>query len=83
MINKTLYVDQPCERCGSKKRINIIQKVTTPALINAAKIEYSQIICTNEVCQREFERKLLEKMQKDEALMLKRKQEKAARKVQS
>ncbi|OGE25287.1 hypothetical protein A3C26_04045 [Candidatus Daviesbacteria bacterium RIFCSPHIGHO2_02_FULL_39_12] len=80
---KTSYSDQPCERCGSKKAIIIIDKVITAVSARGAKIEYSQIVCTNIVCQKEFDSKLAEKIQKNEAIKLKRAEEKAARKAQS
>lgn len=79
---KTSYADQPCERCGSKKGIIIIQKVASTISIGA-KIEYSQLVCTNKKCQQEFDRKLLEKTQKNAEIQLKRAEEKAARKAQA
>ena len=83
MIGKVLYKDQPCERCGSKKSISNIHDVITPALIGSVKVGYSQIICTNHICQKEFERNLLEEMQKKEAIRLKREEDKTARKVRA
>ncbi|MBI2599603.1 hypothetical protein HYW43_01640 [Candidatus Daviesbacteria bacterium] len=80
---KTSYEDQPCERCGSKKSITIIQKVASSISPSGAKIEYSQIVCTNKACQQEFDRRLVEKTQKNEAIQLKRAEEKAARKAQA
>ncbi len=79
MNNKTSYLDQPCERCGSKKKLAKIRKASLPNLSGTSQIEYSQVICTNEACQKEFEFRLQEKTQKDEAIKLKREEAKAAR----
>lgn len=78
MISKTPYLDQPCERCGSKKTLINIKK-KSPTLTITMQIEYSQIICTNKACQKEFEDKLAEKRQKEELIRLKREENKAAR----
>lgn len=78
MISPISYADQPCERCGSKKSIVQKKKVKTSTFNEAAVVEYSQIICTNKACQMEWEAKLLEKMQKDNAVKLKRSERKAS-----
>lgn len=79
---KTSYSDQPCERCNSKKKIINVRKVKTSTFNQATVIEYSQIICTNKVCQTEFENRLLEKQEKDAAIKLKRAEHKARLQLQ-
>lgn len=76
MDGKLSYLEQPCERCGNKKNLIKIHKATLKNLSGVSKIEYSQIICTNAVCQKEFEKNLAEKASKAEAIKLKREKEK-------
>lgn len=78
MNPKLPYLDQPCERCGSKKALINIKK-KSPTLTITMQIEYSQIICTNKACQKEFEARLAEKREKEELIRLKREANKAAR----
>lgn len=79
MTNKTSYLNQPCERCGHKKNLSKIRKGSLSNLSGAVQIEYSQIICTNVICQKEFEGKLKEKQQKEELIRLKRAEHKNAK----
>lgn len=79
MINSVPYLEQPCERCGKKKKLSETGKESMPNLSNSVKIEYSQVICTDSLCQREFEEKLQEKALKELAIKLKREEAKAAR----
>ncbi len=60
------YLGQPCERCGSKKRIAKKWKEKVPTFNGSTTIEYTQIICTNKACQKEFNKKLLEESKKRE-----------------
>ena len=76
MISKPSYLDQPCERCGSKKTIIKVRKGRTQTLSGSAAIEYSQIVCTNNECQKQFEMKLEERIQKEELVRLKREENK-------
>lgn len=78
MIIKTPYLDQPCERCGSKKTLAKVRKARLTNLSGTSQIEYSQVICTKKVCQEEFEQRLQEKVEKDQAIKLKREEAKAA-----
>jgi hypothetical protein len=79
MNTKSLYIDQPCERCGSKKKLTKIRNESISNIGGASILEYSRIICTDSVCQAEFETKIEEKKQKDESIRLKREENKAAR----
>jgi len=76
MISKPSYLDQPCERCGNKKTIIKVRKGRTQTLSGSAAIEYSQIVCTNNECQKQFEMKLEERIQKEELVRLKREENK-------
>ena len=69
------YAEQPCARCGSKKRISKTWKKTVPIFNGTTELEYSLIICTNPVCQRAFEKKL-KKETKERAIMKQEKEEK-------
>lgn len=73
------YLDQPCERCGDKKILTKVRKTTLKNLSSVSEIEYSQINCTNKVCQKEFEVNLAEKIIKADAIKLKREEAKALR----
>lgn len=73
------YLNQPCERCGSKKVVTKVRKATLHNLSGTSKIEYSMITCTDKNCQKEFELNLAEKVMKDQAIKLKREEAKAAR----
>lgn len=73
------YLDQPCERCGSKKLLSKIHKTKIKNLSGVSEIEYSQITCSNAACQKSFEISLEERTLKAEAIKLKREEAKAAR----
>jgi hypothetical protein len=49
------YVDQPCERCGSKKHISKTWKEVLQNSLGTSMIEVSQITCTNKACQALFD----------------------------
>jgi len=53
--NTPSYLNQPCNRCGSKKRIakTWTQEITT--YTRTQQIEHTLILCTNEVCQADFD----------------------------
>ncbi|HVZ11672.1 MAG TPA: hypothetical protein VG965_01455 [Patescibacteria group bacterium] len=53
---KILFNEQPCERCGSPKKVakTWTEEIKT-SLGEPIKIEVSQSICTNKVCQAEFD----------------------------
>lgn len=79
MNEKVPYLDQPCERCGSKKILTKVHKVKLQNISSTSEIEYSLIICTNTPCQKEFEINLAERALKAEAIRLKREEAKALR----
>lgn len=62
------YLDQPCERCGSKRKVAKKWKETLPTFSGTTVVEYSQIICTNKVCQAESEKEQLKDSQKREEM---------------
>src|SRR5436190_306086 len=69
-MKQNSFVKQPCERCGSKKRISKTWKEKIPTLSGVTEVEYSQIICTNIVCQTEFDENLEKERKKRESLRL-------------
>ena len=56
------YIDQPCERCGSKKRISKTWTETLENLRGVSVLEISQITCTNKACQDLFDRNRAEEL---------------------
>ena len=70
ITSKTLsYESEPCNRCGSKRRISKTWKEKIPTLTGGILIQFhSQIVCTNTVCQNAFDKLLFEEKQKREDL---------------
>jgi len=56
------YIDQPCERCGSKKRISRSWTEKAQTMAGVSILEMSQIICTNKACQDLFEKNRAEEL---------------------
>ena len=83
IISGTAYVDQPCPRCGSKRRVSKRWNETIKTLTGTTIVKYSQIVCNNNVCQVEFDRQLLKETQKRQAIKLKKEANDAARKANS
>ncbi len=79
-MKQNSFVKQPCERCGSKKRISKTWKEKIPTLSGVTEVEYSQIICTNIVCQTEFDENLEKERKKRESLRLQKEKNDALRK---
>jgi len=79
-MKQNSFVKQPCERCGSKKRISKTWKEKIPTLSGVTEVEYSQIICTNSVCQTEFDENLEKERKKRESLRLQKEKNDALRK---
>lgn len=79
--NVISYLNQPCERCGSKKRISKTWTERLPTLTGTTIIKHSQIVCTSEVCQAEFDKHLLEESKKREAVKLNKKANEATSKA--
>lgn len=63
------YLESPCERCGSKKRVAKRWKERIPTFTGSTVVEYSQIVCTNKVCQQAFEVELAKETKKRETLL--------------
>lgn len=74
MINSNPYLNQPCERCGCKRYIAEEWKETS---INSSGIkvviEHTQINCSNKICQKALEEKLL--AEEEKRMVLKHKKE--------
>jgi len=66
--SKNSYASKACDRCGSKRRISKTWKETVATLTGSTVIEYSQIICTNTVCQAAFEVNLAKETKKRQSL---------------
>lgn len=77
----TAYVDQPCQRCGSKRRVSKNWIEIHPTLTGTTTVEYSQIVCTNNVCQTEFDKKLLVEEKKRKDMRLKKEVNDATRRA--
>jgi len=80
MKNVLPYVNQPCERCGSKKKIARTWKETIPTFTGTTEVEYSQIVCTNATCQKLFDEIIEQEAKKREAIRLQREQRDIERK---
>ncbi len=78
-----VYLSQPCERCGSKKRVEKTWKETQQTFSGTTIVEYSQIVCTNKVCQATLDKNLLEEARKRKALKLTKEANDLARKANS
>ena len=77
------YIDLPCERCGSKKRVSETWKEKIPTYTGEIEVEYSQIICTNEVCQKAFDKNLVAEKEKRDAIRQRKEANELARKKHS
>lgn len=77
------YMNQPCERCGSKKRVSRKWKEQIPTYTGSVEVEYSQIICTNAACQAAFDKNLLEETARREVIKQKKEANDVARKANS
>lgn len=82
-MKSVLYEDQPCERCGSKKRVSRTWKENIPVFGGTTEVKYSQVICTNPACQRAFEEKLRKEAEKREVLRLQKEEKDKIRKANS
>lgn len=66
------YIDQPCPRCGSKKRISKTWKETLPTFSGTTTVDCMQIVCTNDNCQAAFDKNLLEETEKRNIIRMKK-----------
>ena len=64
MSNVKNYADQPCDRCGSKKRVSKTWKEVIATTSGTTTIEVSQTICTNRACKELFEKNRAEDLVK-------------------
>lgn len=70
-MKQVSYVDQLCERCGSKRKVAKTWKETMTTFTGRKTIvEYSQINCTNVICQTEFDESLAREATKRKALLV-------------
>lgn len=74
------YLDKPCERCGSKRKIGRTWTETVQNFTGSVKVKHQQIVCTNEECQAKFEKAYQDEAKKKEALRVKKEESNLARK---
>jgi hypothetical protein len=72
ITSSSSFVDQPCERCGSKKKISKTWKEAFEMYSGSTMVEISQIVCVNKVCQRSFDENRAEEIVKKNELKLKK-----------
>lgn len=77
------FLNKPCDRCGSKKRVAKTWKEKVPTFSGSTIIEYSQIVCINKLCQAKFDEQLIEERKKREAVRAIREENAAIRKANS
>lgn len=83
MTSAGTYLSEPCQRCGSKKRVAKTWDESVPTLTGTTIIQYSQIVCTNDVCQIEFDKQLLDEKEKRQEIRVKKEADQAIRKANS
>ncbi len=77
------YLDKPCERCGSKRKIGRTWTETVQNFSGTIQVKHQQIVCTNEECQGKFEQFYKDEAKKKEAMRVKKEENDAARKANS
>ncbi len=82
-MKHTEYVDELCERCGSKRKIAKTWKEVLPTFSGNTTVEYSQIVCTNEECQKAFDENLKKEKEKKEAMKVQKDKNDEERKAKS
>lgn len=75
------YLDTPCERCGSKKKVGRTWTETVQNFTGTIEVQHQQIVCTNEDCQAKFEEVYKKEAQRKEEIRLKKEEHDAARKA--
>lgn len=81
-MKKIVYAEEPCTRCASKRFIARVWMEKIPTYSGGfTEVEYSQIKCTNDECQKEFEARLKEETQKKEAIRVQREKNEVVRKA--
>lgn len=74
------YVDEPCERCGRKKRISKSWTEKLETISGVSVVEVSQITCTNKACQDIFDKNRAEELLKVNARKLQKEEQDKLRK---
>lgn len=77
------YLDKPCERCGSKRKIGRAWTETVQNFTGTVEVKHQQIVCTNEECQTKFEEGYKDYAKKKEELRVKKEENDAVRKANS
>lgn len=75
------YLDKPCERCGSKRKIGRSWTETVQNYTGSVKVKHQQIICTNKECQDKFEKAYQDDAKKKEAIRVQKEENDATRKA--
>lgn len=75
------YLDKPCERCGSKRKIGRTWTETVQNFSGTIEVKHQQIVCTNEECQKKFEQGYKDEAKRKEAIRSKKEENDAARKA--
>lgn len=83
-MSNVSYLDQPCDRCGSKRRVSRKWKEKVPTFTGKLTVvEYTQVICTNPECQRKFEENIKKETKKREVIRLQKEENDKIRKDNS
>ena len=78
MVNS--YLNQPCERCGSKRTVSKtwIEKYAT--ISGTSSVEVSKTICSNKECQALFEKNRAEELERINERKIKKEEQDQIRK---
>lgn len=80
---KKPYIELPCERCGSKKKVLKTWKETVATFSGKTTVEYTQIVCTNAACQKAFDESLQRESERKEVMRLEKEERDNVRKASS
>ncbi len=80
MPNLKNYLDQPCERCGSKRRVSKMKNEKLITISGTTIIQVSQTTCSNKVCQALFDKNREEELVKINARKLLKEEQDKTRK---
>lgn len=86
MTNSTsnlLYEDQPCVRCGSKKRISKKWTEVLETYHSTSKVEHMMVVCTNATCQAAFDENLKKETAKRDIIQAQKLEKDKVRKANS
>lgn len=79
--SEKLYLNEPCNRCGSEKRVAKKWKEIMPTLTGTTVIKHTQIVCMNEACQMESDEMLRKEAKKRQDVRTKKEANDAIRKA--